>query len=388
MPNNIPRLRRAIFLSLYLVVIVSFGEVQSLIAGTIANHVQLSTPLALKLAKDAVIWLAVLYFFICKRDRLNHTAIQIAWWGFVLLVGLSMTVSILNGESMMLSVAGLRWCAPIFLFIGAIGVVTKADIAFMALIMRRLFLVHFALQLIELFFAAPYFGLTPWGLNLRNPGIFVIPNTGGLFTVLAAFFCLNFSADKCGWRNKLMFIASALLTASGTAIVSLIVIYFIHYAYKFRGFWLLFAPLGLALALWVMSLAFSDIRGDNYLQASLGTRLEIIGSQMSDAGFISEAFGAATNTAFMLGVDSARAADSTYASVLGNLGWAGFAVFILGMVYAFYISEKNKSRDLFMLLSFSMLAAFTSILNEAYPFNFIMPILFAYYFSLRFTPSK
>lgn len=386
--DNIPRLRRFIFLSLYLVVIVSAGEVESLIAGGIVNHLQLSTPIMLKLAKDLVMWLAILYFFMSKRDRRNHSAIQIIWWGMLLLVGLSVYRSALNGENLMLLAAGLRWVAPVFLFIGAIGLIREADIAYLAKIMKRLFFIHFALQIIELFYAVPYYGLTPWGLNARNPGMFLIPNTGGLFTVLAAFFCLNFSKDKCTWVYKLMFLASAFLTASGTAIVTLLIVFFVHYAYGFRRYWIPLAPIGFALVFWVMSLALSDMRGANYVSASLGTRMGIISSQVLDSSLISDTFGTATNTAVMLEEDLSRVVDSTYASVLANLGWVAFTFFLFALIYAFYISERHRSSALFSLICFSLLAAFTTILNEAYPFNFILPILFAYYFSLRFAPSE
>lgn len=386
--HKIPRMRRFIFLSLYLAAIVSAGEVQSLITGEIVDHLHLSSPLLLKLAKDMVLWLAIFYFVASRRSVPNGSATPIIWWGLVLSVGLSISCSILSGEGFMLIAAGLRWAAPIFLFIGAVGLITKTDIAYIAVIMKRLFFVHFALQIIELFYAAPYFGLTPWGLNLRNPGMFLIPNTGGLFTVLAAFFCLNFSREKCAWGYKVMFLISAFLTASGTAIVTLLVVYFIHSAYKFRRLWIPLSPLGFALIFWLMSLALSDIRGDDYVKISLGTRMGIINSQILNSNIISGAFGAATNTAVMLGEGSSRIVDSTYASVLANLGWIGFSFFLLALFYAFYLSERYKRSDLFSLICFCMLAGFTTILNEAYPFNFILPLLFAYYFSLRLAPSK
>jgi hypothetical protein len=371
-----------------LVVIVSAGEVQSLMAGTIVDHLQISTPIFIKLAKDIVLWLAILYFFVSKRAALSYSVTQIVWWLLMFLVGLSISLSILGGETLVIVAAGLRWIAPILLFIGAIGLITKTDIAYIETIIMRLFIVHFAMQIIELFFAAPYFGLTSWGLNLRNPGLFMIPNTGGLFTVLAAFFYLNFSKGKFAYLYVIVFMLSALLTASGAAIVTLLIVFFIHFAYRYRHWWVIFSPFVFALVFWSMSLVLSNLRGDEYVSDSLGTRLGIINSQIMNTDIISDAFGSATNTAVLLEEDSSRIVDSTYASVMANLGWVGFSALLFAFIYALYWSEKNKSSDLLSLICFCILAGFTTILFELYPLNFILPILFAYYFSQRLMSSK
>jgi hypothetical protein len=385
---QIPLAKKLIFLSLYLVFFASIGEVYALIAGTLINHLEVLTPILVKLGKDLAMWSAIVYFFTRKRDYPSYSVVQVAWWGLILLVTLAMGLTILNGRSVILLAAGLRWVGPIFLFISAIGLIDKSDIEFIARIVSRLFVVHFILQIVELFVAAPYYGLAPWGLNLRNPGLFLIPNTGGLFTVLAALFCLAFQIGSCGFKSKLIYFVSAVLTASGTAVVTLLVVYFVHYAYKSRRIWIVFSPLGLALIFWLLSWSMSDMRGDDYVALSLGTRLEIISSQMSNSDLVSAEFGTATNTAVMLEEDFSRIVDSTYASVLANFGWFGFLIMVTAIFYALYISEKTENSGMFVLICYSLLVAFTTILNEAYPFNFVLPILFAYYFSMQSTKQK
>ncbi len=381
--EKISHFRRLLYSTLYLLPLFSISDVLSLYYGNLTSHIDFSTPIGIKLIKDFFLVISVFYFIFLKRERSSYFFSQASVWGLMTLVMLSISLTLIDNGNVMLIVAGLRWVLPFVLLCAAIGSISREDLVYVGNILKKIFIVHFIFQLLEWLFGGDYFGTTSLGLNARSPGIFVIPNTGGLFTVFCAFMYMYYSQAKNNMRMHIIFVFSAFLTGSGTAIVGILLLYLLDKIYSYRKVWAIFSPVILALLFGVMMIVLSSVRSGNYIQGSLGTRFGIIYGYIIDSHFFSMNFGHATNTAILLDIPSARVADSIYASILGNLGWIGMGIYILAVVYAFYISERYRDKELFVFVIIFSMVAFTSVISEAFPMNYISALLFAFFLRKR-----
>lgn len=371
--------RQMLYRVLYLLPILSISDVMSLYEGTLHNHVLYTTPFLIKIIKDVLIIASILYFFRARRCWNDYMFSGIALFWVLSLITLSCIVSYVHWGNFLLLIAGMRWSLPVILLCVLFGAVKKCDLIFIANILRWVFIVHFGFQIMEWVFGGSYYGVAFWGLNARSPGIFVIPNTGGLFTIFCAYMYMYFLDKK---RNPFMYIIfalSAFLTGSGTAIVTILLLFFLDKIYLRRKMWLVFFPVVFVGVFALMMFVLSDIRPDSYVQISLGTRLHTLYEYMVSTSLFSKNFGITTNTGVELGVRYAIVADSLYASILGNLGWLGMTGFIFFVFALLYIAEAKKSKELFVFLNIFVIVSFTSIINEAFPMNYLSAILFAYF---------
>jgi len=86
---------------------------------------------------------------------------------------------------------------------------------------RRLFFMHLSLQIIQLLFLNNHQGLLFGMLNLRNTGIFLMPSTSAIFTILMLL--LFDSIGSLKFSSWILMILSVALSASGLGVVLLLV---------------------------------------------------------------------------------------------------------------------------------------------------------------------
>jgi hypothetical protein len=132
----------------------------------------------------------------------------------------------------------------------------------------------------------------------------------------------------------------------------------------------------------------SNRGGFNFIKNSGGPRFDIMVDRFFGADFISSSFGFGTNTFVMLG--DGAVLDSTYASLLVNLGYFGFFIFIIMLLIALFYSifTRNKSQFVFLVVFSSF--AFTNIVYEVYPVNLIMAVVIVFFikYSRKITPHQ
>ena len=83
-------------------------------------------------------------------------------------------------------------------------------------------------------------------------------------------------------------------------------------------------------------------RSEGDTMISGGTRLEILLESIENATFISNEFGTATNTAVSLELENAFIADSTYTSLITNLGFFVFFILLFIIIFAVYYAFYKK----------------------------------------------
>ncbi len=230
-----------------------------------------------------------------------------------------------------------------------------------------------SIQLFQFFSGISWFGLVG-RYSARNPGIFLLPNTGAFFSIVFLFYVL-FLKEKQKIKYKflltLLAVISILLTGSGTGLVAVSVIIGI---YILPRRFIVFSPFVLILSFLLLKFLSTYIRGEEYIEISGGTRLAIFFNTFQETGIFSPSFGYFTNVANLMAAGD-KIMDSTYASILGNLGIFPFVVLIIMVLFyllkAFWCLNKTNITFLLIVLLFSA----TTIILEVYPMNMLLAIM-------------
>jgi hypothetical protein len=369
--------RKLIIVGLLLVPFLSVGELFSLFYdGVISQSTNLTG--SFKASKDIVFILLVSFGFFSYllSNRLNKNVIL---YFIAVAFALIPPIILSLGNDLISILSGLRWLMPIILPVFIFRAVNSVFLQSFINYLCALLLLHFSVQIFQLFYASSWYGVSMYGFNLRNPGLFLIPNTGAFFSI-SALYVILFMGEMSD-RRKVFFTmigsASVFLTMSGSGFVALMIIIFFYY---FNQIKLKFISLSLPFIV-IFAYYFLESlllrSGGNYIENSGGTRVDIMADSFFGADFISSSFGFGTNTFVMLG-DGATL-DSTYASFLVNLGYLGFLIFITMILIAVLhsIFTWNKLQFVFFIVFSSF--AFTTIVYEVYPVNLIMAVVIAFF---------
>ncbi|WP_135380966.1 hypothetical protein [Vibrio tasmaniensis] len=349
-------------------------EVLKLYTGGIEKHDAVLTPVYFKIIKDVALLTFTIYFFrkvlIKGTSFFKITTIAIT----MIFIFVSIIFSIYNDESIMLTILGLHWFIPIFLLYFSWNNIDDNEWKFLNKALVILFLAHFSLQVTQLFFSTGYYGAL-MGMSTRNPGIYIIPNTASIFSIVC---CLIFLKEKMT-RMMLLSILSTVLTGSGTGVVVLMVVFAHRLFYKYRSYLYLISPFLLVCSYFILAYLLKFRGGEEYIQISLGTRLGFIYNALF---YWPTNFGEGTNIALSFGLTD-KLMDSTYASILVNTGYVGFLVYLFSLIVSLIIFEVNGNKDEASIIIVVLLISFTNIIMSISIINIILPLALSYYLSDR-----
>ena len=125
-----------------------------------------------------------------------------------------------------------------------------------------------------------------------------------------------------------------------------------------------------------------------------GIRLQVLANVIASGDAFPQLFGHATNTAVGFAANLALPgerglaviADSTYTSIIGNLGFIGIAGFVLGaLVWALYLMH-TPSLELYLFTAVFGLFGATTVVTEAYPMSLLFAVLMAHYAEKSLVP--
>ncbi|BCD98334.1 hypothetical protein [Marinagarivorans cellulosilyticus] len=371
-------------ISVSLILFVNLGEVVALVKGTLHSQTQNVTPVYVKVLKDILFLISIsisLIWLVLSCRVISPIKVLLSAWLFFVFAALIASYEL----PWICLLLGLRWVMPIILLVLLIDLVDREAMVTISNFLKYVFFVHFTFQLVQLVFGGTWYGSFLGGYSLRNPGLFLIPSSGALFSCLCFLF-LNYFAKVRFSVLAPITILSVLMTVSLTGIA--LGFLFVSYVY-FRRFFssrviMLFACIACAgLILSVDQFAHLLGRGDDVIAVSGGARADIFLDTWGRVGLVSRFFGLATNSAVLYfnGNYNAFIADSMYVSVLANLGLLGFLFYVFLLSF-FFVWSIFISHDFSILLSlFIVLSSLTSVITELYPINFIVP--FAVAFVLR-----
>jgi hypothetical protein len=386
-PLNPARLLRALILiAIAITPLFSFGEIVALLAGLVRSQQIAYTPVYIKALKDLLLvtvgCLAVLALLRSGRVPALTASVGLLLLYVTAAALLSITVDV------RLVAAGLRWAMPVLLGFLLVRFVDEVLVRRIAHILAILLIAHVAMQVLQLFFMSDWFGTIAFGLAARVPGLFFIPNTAGFFAVLCFYFAVcHLERGRLRTVVCLASPVSVLLTQSGTGIIVVAGLMLLFVLGARRAVVLVpILPIVVVGFLWVLPAITG--RQANYVAVSGGSRVDIFFELLRAGEWIPQRFGFATNTAVNFATNLARGggdshysivADSTYSTIVGNLGLVGFGAFLAIGVWWFVIMLNHRRTDLYAFTMLYVLYGATAIVTEAYPMNLLFAVLFAFY---------
>lgn len=381
--SSVPLINKLILTVLLLTPIFTFQESLALIMLEHRGFVNTSNTLSsiyLKGVKDIFFILIIVSSVLIIIETLKINRVSMIGIAVILLFILLPAYYYHNNILVFLS--GIRWLMPFILVAFLIDHIDKRLLYKIGTIMFYLFIFHFIMQIIQLFFSYGYFGLNSIGLSSRNPGIFYVPSTAATFTIIVLFFCNYYMKESLQKKIFYLIPISIFLTASGTGIGIYLIFMIIYYL---KNNYLPYLPAIIISAAILLILSLDLLSGRTGLvENSLGIRFEHFQKALISGHYLPRDFGYGTATAELImnkfNLDlNMIITHSWYASSIVNLGLINSTLIfiILGIIFVVLTISQDKEKLLFLTI-FAMFALTTPI-AESYPANLIFAVLFAYY---------
>jgi len=354
--------------------LLNSGEVIALLTKDLKSQQVLYTSIYVKILKDLIMLLYIFSLVLLIR-KLNLINIIITF-GLFIIVMLSIFYTALENDIYI--IYGLRWLYPLFILI--VGLKCFQD-DFLGKEFERsllfVFFFHLIVQIYQFFSGISWFGVLG-EYSARNPGIFLLPNTAAFFTSTILYYYLFLAKKSIRFKITLILFSmlSVILAGSGTGIIVNFFILILYLSNKFIITMSIFAlPIATFIFLKILQLV-EFLRGEGYVTISGGTRLQIFLDTLKDAQLFSDKFGYFTNVSNLMGIQDTMIADSTYTSLVGNLGLIPFVLIIFLLMFLFFNAYLKADEVKLAFLSLVGLFSATTIILEAYPMNFLL-FLFA-----------
>lgn len=378
--------KRTIIIALLLTPAFSAGEVTYLIYGLISSHSTLVTPVYVKAVKD-VLMVGLIFLGVIQIKASSRIFLPDLYSTFLLCSFISLVLTVCyQGVEVLYLAAGIRALIPFVLVIFVYKCVDYKLQQSIARVLRILLCVALSLQIVQLLFAPPYFGANYFGLNSRNPGIFIVPSTMACFAVVSMYYIRAFLPPI--WPNQVAFWCigpfAVLLTASGSGIVSasmLMAVAAINMI-KEKFIALVVVPLLAGGAF----LLLPEITGRDDIYSSLAIRFVVLfGSLSENTVLLSNQFGMWTNAADTFaqarGSEDGMAmiSDSTITSAIGNFGGLALLFLLASLVRAY-----SRQGAFFLFAAAFLPLSLTLNINEAFPANLLLAVSLAYFYHSQF----
>ncbi len=381
--SSATRIEKLILLILLLTPIFSFQESLALLIEErrgLVNTSNILTSVYIKGLKDLFFILIISSSLLMIIKTLSIKRATAVFLGFILVFIL--LPAYYYHSDFLIYLSGIRWMMPFILAAFLLSHIDRELIIKLGTIMFYLFIFHFIVQITQLFFSYGHFGLNTFGLSSRNPGIFYIPSTAAVFSILVLFFSKYYMREELERKIYYLIPISILLTASGTGIGIYIIFITIYYLKKNL---LPFLPIFLIFLGIILLLSLDNLSGRSGLvEDSLGVRVKIFIDVLLNATYLPQHFGYGTATGllivnkFDLNIPMIST-DSWYASSIVNLGLINSFLILLTLLILFVVLTMSKDKEkLLFLIIFSLIAITTSI-TESYPANLILSVFLAYY---------
>lgn len=335
---------------------IPFNSLHDTIAffqGTVGDKTFAKTPLWMKLFKDVLLLCAITLTIAPIVVALNkRLLIIIAFLGLVFAYAFAALLSEVN---LAIVLAVRSYLVVFFIFLGFYYY--RFDLVRLYPTIRALFYIELIVQILQMLYAPNYYGgTTVLGMNLTNPGTFLIPSTMASYSILTLYYARQ-QKDRA---TEIFAVLSVLLSRSTTAYIIIAIFYVIKFARSFRfSYDVIIAVVSVVLVF--LFLNIDAITGRPNILANLVTRFMIF-SEATDYPF-GKGFGLGSGGAVLLHVKDAVIADSTINSLLFNFGYPGAFVYLV----LIFISVKYFRLDDILLIAF-VCFSITMIIFEMTPF--------------------
>lgn len=376
---------KSIMARLILIVIILtplFSIMESIgliLGGIVGNGTALTSPY-IKGIKDLVFILLILLSLgdVIKKERIGKKLFIF----LSIIIPCILVPAFFYMKILLIFLSGIRWIIPFILAFFLIEKIDEKLLKQISIILFGLFILHFSMQIVQLFFAQGYFGTNSLGLSVRNPGIFFMPSTSASFTILVLFFCKFYMSEKLKKKIILLIPISIFLTASGSGIGILMIIVVIYYLKKR---YLKLIPFILFVMAFVLVFSLNFLTGrDDLMEESFGTRIDILLDVILSGSLLPQKFGYGTSTGYLI-ADKYNlefdmvSTESWYATVIVNLGLINSLFIFLFITKVFFILLKKKDKEKLIFFIIYALFSATTTFTESFPVNILFSVLVGYY---------
>lgn len=246
----------------------------------------------------------------------------------------------------MLSVCGILVFFPSFIYLSpknSNSLKYLPDLIWIKNFVVCLFLINVGLQTIQLVWGNGFYARILDVINARNPGVFFYPSPGALLSLSCVLVFIQIT-KKWDFKKHIVLALSIGLTASLSGLISIFALSLAFKKYFVSKAAFIYSMALNALLIPYIHLARYSMTGSTYLKETAGGRLDLFsnvatGPNVFDINMFGTAikfpdlslkyFGYYTNYAYSLYPDKARLADSTYTSLMGNLGFNHLVLLVL-----------------------------------------------------------
>lgn len=357
----------------------NIGEILNIFLHYTDNIKDSITPFELKGVKDILLIYITLLLLILHYQKgiINYNTLILS--SLCLLSIPSLLYMVITEPIYFLS--GMRWGMPLVMTLLLVSIIQETSLKELWKSISILLIIHFMIQLVQ-FFYINTFGYNQLGFSLRNPGIFLMPNTAGLFSIFTIIFILYL--NKFEYIPKYYYWITSLsvyLSGSSTAILLLCLIGFIYFLKNHLFTVLILLPIPLFISYLLLNFMRPEVFDESFMP-----RLDLLVKNLNSSNLFIGDFGMATNTAtsimhsFELSLDQIVSADSFWGSLPINVGLLVFLIiFFLNIIFISIGLIQKKFRVFILFLSI-FLYGFTSSIVEAHPTNILIAVLLAYTF--------
>jgi len=349
---------------------------------------QIQTPLYIKGLKDFIMFFLFIFTLRHYKIRFNRTSF------FLLLLFGAFLGSFINSIimphdvktidyvikvenfSLLALFSGLRWGFPFFIPFFIFPFIDTNFISKISRLVFLIFIIHFLFQLHQLFSEFYFFGETSLHLSARNPGLFVIPSVASSFSLMLYFYYKYIYDNQIFSDNiiDILFLLSILLTQSIVGFFGFLIIWISIHRKSFKSSTAFVATFFCAIPLFI----YLNSRGLSGLIISSSYRLKFIYEAWERSSFFSSFFGLGTNTYSLLN-GYGIATDSTFASIISNLGIFGALISFWIIIYILFLSFLIKNLALLIFTLILLLIMLTINITESYPVNLLAIIVISYF---------
>jgi hypothetical protein len=337
------------FLFFFLIISLPFNTYEETIAffyGAVGDKTIALTPIYFKLYKD--FFLFSVLFLVALVGGFTRIDQRMLIFNFLLIFVFAYAVLSLLRLDGLTVFLGLRSYLPVvFILFGFYFHQFNPSTLFPVL--RVLFYIELVIQVLQLFYAPGYYGLTTFGLNLANPGTFLIPGTMAAFAILVYYY-----AKKNGDPITPLFsLVSVVLTRNSTALL-MVIIYFVIIFVKRARFSDGVLAVILLLSAYLIYINLETLTGRTNIANNVVTRLDIFTENLGEP--FGKGFGLGSGSAVLAQRKGALIADSTISSLLINFGWLSFPIYLIFVWKSFQtFGYKNLLCLTFVGMSLTMI---------------------------------
>ena len=258
-----------------------------------------------------------------------------------------------------------------------------ADTNFQQKLSRILIFLFFLNFIFQLYQLGGYFLLG----NTRNPGLFAMPSTTALFSLMVMYYVYHFYTNNL-LRNILVYFfgpLSVLLTASGAGVIGLVFFFLIAGYFKIHNKWLFgLICIPVLILLFFSVLPKMPFRKNVY--ASPVKRLGLFKDSLQQKDLLlSTNFGSGTRTANLLKRTYDRGPSKVYTDSTITVMLTSFGLIPLIFLLLFIVKPLQCNILHLHFICIFGLFALTTIIFEAFPANLLFMINLSYFYNQQQT---